>query len=703
MNATQTNIGLVSNDKGRIEKYRTILSDPTNKLFINSLKSAFKNALIEYPLEVVIVDAFSEPDFDFRSIESFRNQKKLANIPFIFLLSSGQQALKRQIFKNTHNLILIEPVDKFEFLSLITSTIYLSQIERRVLLYKDIVDGEKRLISSMDEILEINRIIQIKDESKVFHYLEHDFAKRMELALAVESTMFATYDSNEMNLTINLYDDSGSTLQKKLALSLKKSQIFKNLSENHPRIFEYDECNDPFIQDLEESIGFKISSLMFIPFSIFHEPRGGFILLNKLYRREFSENDLAFALVAARKIVFHLEELYINEDDLHSIRGMKLIPGRTEKVIADWKLYQTMLGAVQFGIIVFDKSYKVYYLNKSARRLLQITEDEDASTLKKLFEPSVFKQIMNSIQEDSVPVIRQEIQISMNNLPDLFIGYSVYDLDVYNNKHRYILVFSEISQTKKIQAEIIRMDRMASLGILSSGFAHEVRNPLAGIKSMAQVLEEEMDDEPTKQEYVKRIIRQVNRLDDLLKSFFTYAKPVKPDPKSCHIKKIVQEVLPLFERKMREQNITVRQHYARDLDNIFVDSNQIEQVIFNLIINALDAMPQGGELTIKAENERQQLPMIDRRQRIPGLFSDKYIQITISDTGIGLDSDLKEKIFDPFYTTKSNGTGLGLSIVYQIIREHSGQISADGKQGEGSQFIILLPAVEPEQKDEIIQ
>ena len=237
------------------------------------------------------------------------------------------------------------------------------------------------------------------------------------------------------------------------------------------------------------------------------------------------------------------------------------------------------------------------------------------------------------------------------------------------------------------------MDRMASLGVLSAGIAHEIRNPLAGIKAMAQSLEDELKDDPGKLEYIARILRQVNRLEKLLKAFFSYARPVRPDPKQCSIKKVINEVFPLIQTRFKEKRIKVETVYAEDLSDVFIDPNQIQQVFLNLFINAIDAMPDGGVLTIHARNALDTQPILDRRKRIPNLLSDKFIRISISDTGVGIKPEALELIFNPFFTTKSQGTGLGLSIVYQIIREHGGQIDVESTPGKGTTFHIYLPSL----------
>jgi signal transduction histidine kinase len=311
--------------------------------------------------------------------------------------------------------------------------------------------------------------------------------------------------------------------------------------------------------------------------------------------------------------------------------------------------------------------------------------------LSELLGEEAFHIIDQMVHHQQAPMLRQEMLVKHPENRQLYLGYSMYCISDKGRVKNYALTFMEISQTKRLQAEIIRMDRMASLGVLASGIAHEIRNPLAGIKAMAQTLQEELDKDDSKNEYIERIVRQVNRLDELLKSFFSYARPQRPNPVRCKIPDIVREVLPLFRRKIKVSNIIVKEVYSRDLKEIFVDFHQIEQVFFNLIINAIDAMKDGGTLTIRARLPEETTPIIDRRQRIPKLFSDVYNEITISDTGTGMDHETLNNMYNPFFTTKTNGTGLGLSIVYQIILEHGGQITVDSEMDRGTTFRIFLP------------
>ncbi|MBD3224098.1 MAG: hypothetical protein GF313_05175, partial [Caldithrix sp.] len=355
--------------------------------------------------------------------------------------------------------------------------------------------------------------------------------------------------------------------------------------------------------------------------------------------------------------------------------------------------------SVHFGIVVFDASHSIHFINDAAMELLNIRGNKSRmDTLGNLLGSKEYDQFQKTIANKELPMVRQELRIKRATLPELLIGYSIYPFEYVKGRLEYILVFSEISQSKRLQEEIIRMDRMASLGILSSGIAHEIRNPLAGIKAMAQNLDDELGESGPQSEYVHRILKQVDRLDDLLKSFFSYAKPLRPEPKSCQIHKLMHDVLPLIQQKIKEKNITLKEDYHEGLHPIFVDANQIIQVFLNLFLNAIDALEPRGTLKITATNSSQITPMLTRQNKSQKLLSDRFIEIRIEDNGKGIPADVNDKIFDPFFTTKSNGTGLGLSIVYQIIREHGGYIDVNSKVNEGTTFSILLPVAEQSEK-----
>lgn len=285
----------------------------------------------------------------------------------------------------------------------------------------------------------------------------------------------------------------------------------------------------------------------------------------------------------------------------------------------------------------------------------------------------------------------REMELQRKDGKTVHVGFSVTPrIDNRNQRVGTIISFRDISLIKQMQAEVLRMDRLASLGVLASGIAHEIRNPLAGIKTVAQTLEEDLEPHDGKREYVARIIRQVNRMDDLLKTLFSYARPKSPVPSKCRVQDIINEVKPLLEQRFDNNGIEFIQDYAPDLPAVYVDFQQIQQVFINLFLNALDAMPAGGKLTVSARPAWTLLKQIDRRGQRPN-HRVLYSQVNITDSGEGIPRENLQAIFDPFFTTKPQGSGLGLSIVYRIIEEHNGDIQVQSEVGKGTTFALLLP------------
>ncbi len=698
MNAYQINTALISDDPERLLNLNLYISTPHRKIFNYDFKTAFDNILKSEVFDLVIIDLSSNPGFDFKSVVSIRREKLHQTTPILFILNTEQANYRMEIYKEENSSFLIEPTEKFELLNAVKMLENLGQLKKRIHIYSDVLESEKQLVNHLDPLLQIKSFSMFDNLSQAFFDIQNNFVHKMELTFAVEKVVYLYYLPKESSLQLNLFKDSDRKLKQKVIFIISNSVLLNSIKNDTPIVLEGQKLLDPFIQELEETIGFKINSLLFHPLSLFHVTHGGFAIINKIYRHNFSENDISLTLLTSQKIKYQLESLHLKKMGLSNFSD--LLHDKKSKVLPEkiYDIYKNILESISFGLIVFDEKFQIKFMNKFTRELLNIDSENNIS-MSEVFGDEAFSAIKKSIGEQVLPALRQEVLIARMGAQNLDLGYSIYPINI--GKHQqFALTFMEISQSRHIQSEIIRMDRMASLGILASGIAHEIRNPLAGIKAMAQTLEEELEGEPTKIEYSQRIVRQVNRLDKLLKSFFSYAKPQRPNPVECKIPDIVKEVLPLFERSIKEKNIKVKQVYSPNLKTIFVDSHQIQQVFFNLIINALHALKNGGLLTIKARLPEETNPIIDRRQRRPKLFSDIYDEIKISDTGNGMDSSTLKNMYNPFFTTKPTGTGLGLSIVYQIIREHGGQISVDSDLDTGTTFKIYLPVyIDKREKD----
>jgi len=234
------------------------------------------------------------------------------------------------------------------------------------------------------------------------------------------------------------------------------------------------------------------------------------------------------------------------------------------------------------------------------------------------------------------------------------------------------------------QELIQRADRMASIGELASGIAHEIRNPLAGIQGAIQILAEGFPEDDARRGVTDEIQKQIYKLERLVKDLLNYAKPVPTNYLATDMNQLVDKVVTFFMvQRGKSENVKIEKKLFSPLPKIMLDPNSMEQAFLNIILNAQKAMPEGGTFTISTH-------------ALPGRRDDgkevQEVQIIFEDTGIGILKENLHKIFNPFFSTRSDGTGLGLSITKNIIEEHGGRIEVESQVNVGTKFIITLPA-----------
>lgn len=218
-----------------------------------------------------------------------------------------------------------------------------------------------------------------------------------------------------------------------------------------------------------------------------------------------------------------------------------------------------------------------------------------------------------------------------------------------------------------------RFERLASLGRLSAGIAHEVRNPLTGISLLLDELHDRMLANPEDQGLIQRALQEIERLEKLVNELLNFSS--LPDTRLApgDLSAVLKDTLFLVNKQCQKQKVTLVEDFPEHLHYAQMDSDRLKQAFLNLFTNALDAMPDGGVLTVSAET-----------------FAGG-VCIKVRDTGPGIPGDLLSLIFEPFYTTRGEGTGLGLSITHTIIASHGGQIEAQSRESKGTTFIITLP------------
>lgn len=289
----------------------------------------------------------------------------------------------------------------------------------------------------------------------------------------------------------------------------------------------------------------------------------------------------------------------------------------------------------------------------------------------------------------------QEIVISSAAGDTSILGYSVVAReDALGKQVGRIISISDLTELKYVRKEMEKMNRLATVAEIASAVAHEVRNPLAGIKIMAQSIEGQSVSQEEQSECLTRIIRQVDRLNGLLTEFFSYARPAEPQPRATSLHDIIRDTQPLIANKMVKNHILFKENYGDNIPDIFADPNQVQQVLLNLFLNAMDAIQQGGMIKLSTILLKGRELTKHRKQQPGQLKRSSYVCLSVSDNGGGMPPDTEEKVFEPFFTTKSTGTGLGLSIVYRTLKENNAVIAVTSKLKKGTTFTIYFATEE---------
>jgi signal transduction histidine kinase len=233
---------------------------------------------------------------------------------------------------------------------------------------------------------------------------------------------------------------------------------------------------------------------------------------------------------------------------------------------------------------------------------------------------------------------------------------------------------------RKTEAQLIRSEKLAALGQLSAGIAHEIRNPLTSINILIHSLTANLPTEDSRWEDLKVIEEEILRINEIVDQFLRFARPASPLFEKTNLAPIFEEILQLLRPQIERGKIAVKKEFA-PLPLITVDKEQIKQVILNLLMNAVQAMPGGGELNLGGRCSQDGY----------------WVELTVLDSGVGIPQGDLEKLFDPFFSTKEGGIGLGLSIAHRIIDQHHGKIEVESTPGKGTLFTISLPVSTEEQ------
>ena len=342
---------------------------------------------------------------------------------------------------------------------------------------------------------------------------------------------------------------------------------------------------------------------------------------------------------------------------------------------------ETVLDSLPSGILVCDEKHALIMANKSSLRLLPLSDTEGGPLWELVTDEHIAAFLQQTLQSGD-RVVEREIDVEMLGSSRL-LAISVHPLVDRRRITGSLVYIEDITEKRGREAHMRRAENLASLTTIAAAVAHEIKNPLGAISIHLQLMQKKLAKEnavnsanpdPVIDKYFDILNEEVDRLNHIVVDFLFAVRPMLLVLREKSINPLIEELAELVRAELDEANIRLLLELDEKLPPALIDERYMKQVLLNLIKNAQAAMPNGGLLTIATQT------------------SDNEIRISVCDTGTGISAENLKKIFDPYFTTKDNGTGLGLTLVFKIIREHQGEISVESREGEGTNFEVILPA-----------
>lgn len=413
------------------------------------------------------------------------------------------------------------------------------------------------------------------------------------------------------------------------------------------------------VRDAMDRLGISV----WVPIISKNEMIGIIALGAKLSGSAFSAEDLGLLTTLANQTAVALDNARLYEE-----------------VVTMKNYSEEILRSMTNGVLTTDVKGRIVTYNGMAERITgRRTGEVMGKTCREVWGPrgTVTLAVDNILQEKSY--LNYETGVSSPERGMVPVALSSTLLrDSQGKKMGALLSIQDLSEMKELEDKIRRADKLTALATMAAGMAHEIKNPLSSMKVFAQLLPQKIDDPEYRQKLEEILPREIDRIDRIVESLLGFARATEPTYEKTALKDILEEDLKYFSGQAQSAGIKVRKNY-NPLPEIEVDRGQIAQVFSNLILNAIQAMPEGGELTVAT---------------FPGKKVEDILQtvrVEITDTGHGIPDEMIKKLFDPFFTTKYGGTGLGLTITHSIVDGHKGFIDVASKVGKGTTFTITLP------------
>ena len=344
------------------------------------------------------------------------------------------------------------------------------------------------------------------------------------------------------------------------------------------------------------------------------------------------------------------------------------------------QFHRSIIESVDTGILTVDLTGKIKSLNRAAEELTGFSAAEvEGRRIDEVFPGfmTVLEQINTEGGKSSKK--RFETAVSQKSGQKIILGFSFSSLYDRDRRIGDILIFQDLTAIKEMEAQAEKNKRLAFIGEMAAGLAHDLRNPLLSISGSIQMLQRDLKLDSTDERLMNVILRAKDQLENLIKNFLIFARTTARDRGEMPVNEIIDEALDaLKEVPDWNDNIEVRRAYQK-VPPIFGNRTEVRQTLWNILVNAVQSMPDGGRLSIET--------MI-----LPGQNGERFVQVRIIDSGCGIERERLDQVFEPFYTTKEGGTGLGLAIVSRIVESHGGVVSIESEVRRGTTCTVTFPS-----------
>ncbi len=330
---------------------------------------------------------------------------------------------------------------------------------------------------------------------------------------------------------------------------------------------------------------------------------------------------------------------------------------------------------IPVGLLFISENGCILTVNNACEKMLKITPQESVNQKADNVLPSPISGLLNEALHTSDILIR-EIDVPVRGKNMLFEASASILKDDHGQFLGCIVLLRDITEIRHLKKEMQRKERLASLGSLAAGVAHEIRNPLSSIKGFATYFKERYKDVPEDQDTAEIMIREVERLNRVIGQLLEFARPLNVQQKTTDIVEVLRHSIEVIRKQAVSQGISIDTRHLPDKPvSAYIDQDRIGQVLLNIYLNAVEAMENGGVLKVWIEHDEV----------------NENIAVNISDTGYGIPGHDVGRVFDPYFTTKQSGTGLGLAIVHKIMEAHSGQVTITSIEEKGTKVSLILP------------